>query len=86
MVFGTLRAQISHFVATQMRIGRVTRMIGNQPPGHANFLVGPWCVGLQRSKIVYLSPPPKPNMLPPQVDALNCYMDEANSKGIWCQL
>ncbi len=73
MVFGILKAQVSFSMDTPMRIGRETRMIGNQPPGLANSLVGPWCVGLLRSKIAYLSPPPKPNMLPPQVDALNCY-------------
>jgi hypothetical protein len=76
MGFGILKAQFSPFVATRIRIGVVTRMIGNQPPGIANFLVGIWCVGLLRSKIVYISIyiylPPKPNTLPPQVDALNC--------------
>jgi hypothetical protein len=34
----------------------------NQPLGLANFLIGPWCVGLPRSKIACLSPPPKPSM------------------------
>jgi hypothetical protein len=56
-----------------IQIGPVTRMIGNQPLGLANFLVGSWCVGHSRSKIAYLSPPPKANTLPPQVDALNYY-------------
>lgn len=42
--------------------------------GVANSLVGPWCVGLLKSKIAFLSQPPKPSMLPPQVDALNCYV------------
>jgi hypothetical protein len=37
--FGILKA-LSLFVATRIRIGPVTRMIGNQPPGLANFLVG----------------------------------------------
>ena len=73
MVFGILKAQVSLLMDTRMRIEREIRMIGNQLPGLANFLVGPWYVGLLRSKIVYLSPLPKPNMLPPQVDALNCY-------------
>ena len=36
------RAQISSLVDTLIQIGLVTRMIGNQPPGLANFLVGPW--------------------------------------------
>jgi hypothetical protein len=70
---GILKAQLSLFVATRIQIGPVTRMIGNRPSGLANFLVGPWCVGHLRSKIVYLSPPPKLNTLPPQVDALNYY-------------
>jgi hypothetical protein len=73
MVFGTPKAQVLFSMGTPMRIGQETRMIGNQPLGLANFLVGPWCVDHLRSKIVYLSAPPKPNMLPPQVDALNCY-------------
>jgi hypothetical protein len=72
MGFGIPKAQTSLFVVSRIRIGPVTRMIGNQPPELANFLVGLWCVDLLRSKIVYLSPPPKPNTLPPQVDALNC--------------
>ena len=55
MECGIPKVQVSLFVATRIRIGRETRMIGNQPPGHANFLVGPWCVGLLRSKIVSLS-------------------------------
>jgi hypothetical protein len=67
------RDSLSLFVGTRIRIGLVTRMIGNQHPGHANSLVGPWCVGLLRSKIVYLSQPPKLNMWLPLVDALNCY-------------
>ena len=50
MVFGTRRDQIYFFVATLMLIGLVIRMIGNQPPGLANSLAGPWCVGLLRSK------------------------------------
>jgi hypothetical protein len=76
MVFGILKAQLSFFVATRIRIGLVTRMIGNQPPGLANFLVGPWCVGHLRRKFAYLSPLLKPNMLLPQVDV----MDEGNFK------
>jgi hypothetical protein len=72
MGFGILKAQLSLFVVTRIRIGLVTRMTGNQPQGLANFLVGPWCVGHLRIKIAYLSPPPKPNTLPPQVDAFNC--------------
>jgi hypothetical protein len=51
-------------------------MIGNQPPGLANFLVGPWCVGHLRRKFAYLSPLSKPNMLLPQEDV----MDEGNFK------
>jgi hypothetical protein len=73
MSFGILKAQLSVFVATRIQIGPVTRMIGNQPPGLANFLAGPWCVGHLRRKIAYLSLVPKSNMLPPQADALNCY-------------
>jgi hypothetical protein len=72
MGFGILKARLSLFEATRIRIGPVTRMIGNQPPGLANFLVGLWCVGHLRSKIAYLSPSSNPNILPPQVDALNC--------------
>jgi hypothetical protein len=71
MGFGILKARIYLFVVSRIRIGPVTRMIGNQPPELANFLEGLWCVGLLRSKIVYLSPPPKPTTLPLQVDALN---------------
>jgi hypothetical protein len=73
MGFGILKAQLSLFVATRIQIGPVTRMIGNQPLGLANSLVGIWCVGHLRCKIAYLSPPPKPNTLSPQVDALSCY-------------
>ena len=73
MVFGILEAQHLLFVDTQIRIGRVIRMIENQHPGLANSLVGPWYVGLLRSKIVYLSPPPKPSMWQLLVLALNCY-------------
>ena len=40
--------------------------------GACQFL-GLWCVGHLRNKIVCLSPPPKPNILPPQVVAPNCY-------------
>jgi hypothetical protein len=73
MDYGTQMAQASHFVATWIQIGWEIRMIGNQHPGHANFLVGPWCVGLLRSKIAYLSLLPNLSTWPPQVDALNCY-------------
>ena len=73
MVFGILKGHVSLFVVIRMRIGREIRMIGNQPPGHANFLVGPWCVGLLRSKIIYHSPPPKLNILLLLVDALSYY-------------
>jgi hypothetical protein len=51
MGFGILKAQLSLFVATRIRIGPVTRMIGNQPPELANFLVGPWYVGHLREKL-----------------------------------
>ena len=71
MDYGTQRALVSHFVATRTRIGQEIRMIGNQHPGHANFLVGPWCVGLLKSKIAYLSLPPNPSTWPPLVGALN---------------
>jgi hypothetical protein len=40
MGFGILKSQLSLFVATLIRIGLVARMIGNQPPELANFLVG----------------------------------------------
>jgi hypothetical protein len=56
MGFGILKTQLSIFVARRIQTGPVTRMIGNQSPGLANFLVGPWCVDHLRSKIAYLSP------------------------------
>ena len=42
LVYGIQRALISLLPGTRIRIGPVARMIGNQLPGHANFLVGPW--------------------------------------------
>ena len=38
-----------------MPIGRETKLEGSQPRGLANSLVGPWCFGHPRSKIVWLS-------------------------------
>jgi hypothetical protein len=38
-----------------------------------NSLVGPWCVGHIRNKIMYLSPPSKPNMSLWQVVVHNSY-------------
>ncbi len=73
MVFGILEGQHFLFVDTRIRIGWVIRMIENQHPGLANSLVGPWYVGLLRSKIVYLFPPSKPSMWLLLVRALNFY-------------
>ena len=73
MVCGIQKAQFSLFVGTLIQIGLVIKMIGNQPLGLANSLVGPWCVGLQRSKIVYLSPPLNLSMWQLLVLVLNYY-------------
>jgi hypothetical protein len=67
----------SHLMAVKrvfrIQIGRETKWIGSQLSRLANFLVGLWLVGLPRSKIVCLSPLPKPSMWRPQVVVLNFF-------------
>jgi hypothetical protein len=73
LAFGTRRDQASSLLGTRIPIGRETKWIGNELLGLDNFLIGPWLVGLPRSKIVYLSPPPKPSTCSRRVVVLNSF-------------
>ena len=73
LAYGTLEEQTSISQVFRIRIGREIKWIGSHLPEDANLLVALWWVGLLRSKVVCLSPPPKPNMWPPVVVVLNFY-------------
>ena len=67
LAYGTQEEPPSILWAFRTRIGRETKWIGSQLPEGANFLVALWWVGLPRSKVVYLSRPPKRSMWRPVV-------------------
>src|SRR5438128_355938 len=71
--YGILRAPLSIFLAILIRIMLVVKLIARVQQGLANFLVGPWCHGALRSKIVLPFPPLKPSMLQPVHAVLNYF-------------
>ena len=60
-------------LGTQTLTMSSARLIGRAHRGLASSWEDPWCLGLQRSKIRLLFPPPKPSTLPQVIVARNCF-------------
>jgi hypothetical protein len=56
-----------------MLIGQGVKLIERAHQGLASSWEDPWCLGLQRSKILSLFLPSKPSILPQAIVARNCF-------------
>ena len=73
LAYGTQDEQISSLKDIRILIGQETKWIGSPLLEGANLLGALWWVGLPKSKVVYLSRPPKLNMWRSVVVVHNSY-------------